>query len=220
MTRCRVKLVVGKSYAPVELHGARVATEDFQRQFAGAPFARDGVNQRQHLLCNMLPSIGRQDHHIVNIDQCLAGEGGETFDAVDQPHRCFILCTHEGQHTEGLWPLSQGAHQMGPGKVAQAVTSTHGIPGISVQQRHQGQSMTFSAIVGTTDAHAVGLIVHFKVSAIRWAQLCAWLASRASTITRTSGSVPLARINTRPWLPSSCSTDFVAAASWELVCHC
>ena len=45
------------------------------------------------------------------------------------------------------------------------------------------------------------------------AQASACPASRASTITRTRGSVPLARISTRPLLPSSVFTASVSEAS-------
>ena len=42
-----------------------------------------------------------------------------------------------------------------------------------------------------------------STSASRWAHCCATWASRASTITRTKGSVPLGRISTRPASPKA-----------------
>jgi len=50
-------------------------------------------------------------------------------------------------------------------------------------------------------------------SANRCAQAVAICASRASTITRNKGSVPLARIRTRPEAPSSSSTAWVVCAN-------
>lgn len=56
-----------------------------------------------------------------------------------------------------------------------------------------------------------------SVAAIRSANACAWPASQASTITRTTGLVPLGRIGTLPWSPRSASSCAVAVASAVLV---
>jgi hypothetical protein len=63
------------------------------------------------------------------------------------------------------------------------------------------------------------ILIHCKVAAILRAPDSAWCWSRASTITRTKGSVPLARINTRPVCPNSASTFFVSSARRGLSCH-
>jgi len=59
--------------------------------------------------------------------------------------------------------------------------------------------------------HRVQLALTAATSLSAQASACA--ASRASTMTRTSGSVPLARINTLPLLPSSVLTASVSEAS-------
>jgi hypothetical protein len=108
------------------------------------------------------------------------------------------------------------------GKFAQGHAAASRITGVGVEQTDQRLGVASVLVIGQSSRDAVGSHRpqgNCAAATKRSAQALACAASRASTMTRNKGSVPLARIKIRPVVPNSASTASVAAFKAALACQ-
>lgn len=79
-----VQLVAGESEFGVGFFGDRIVAEHLERDFAATPFLGDGLNLLQHALAQSVAPKVLQYHHVMDVDEGMAGKAGETFQTIHQ----------------------------------------------------------------------------------------------------------------------------------------
>ena len=88
--------------------------QHFERELAGAAFARQGFHLFKHLRCDTAPAMAGRHHYVMHVDQRTAGKSGKAFDRVDESNwRGVVEC----QHAENERTGSECAGQVLAGKI-------------------------------------------------------------------------------------------------------
>ena len=95
-----------------------------------------------------LPLKFCQNDDVVNVQQRLAGKGGEAFDAVDQARR-FAVYKRDGCMTCGA--LGHFFDQIGLGEGGQRLAAAHVVFGVFVEQVNDGAGVGGVAEIGDLD---------------------------------------------------------------------
>ena len=154
--------LIGREAEPlVQTLGRRIAVQHFQCQLAGAALARDRLDFGKQPRRNALAAVVGSDHHVVHVDEWLAGEGGKALDGVDEADRDVAV---ERQHAEDEGPRGEFGNQIVAGEITKRFAAARRVARLGIQQFEQRGGMRGVVVAGADDInHGVGQISAFAV---------------------------------------------------------
>ena len=130
-----------KPALPVRSLRRLVPGEDFESELAHPKGSSRPLGRLEEHRRHAHAAIPFVDEHVVDVEERSAGEGGEAFEAYDEPDELHRSLVDGEEHVRPGGPGTQLRHESAPGVLRERLLAAQRVAGVGVQQPHHRRGL-------------------------------------------------------------------------------